>query len=57
MKLEPGRLRYAMAFGIAALLIPVSLLLGLSAAKSIIVSVVTGLLFVGLAVAMGKVMK
>jgi|GEM_PF-3265338 len=47
-------LRVAMGLGIAAALIPVSLLVGLSAAKSILISAMTGLLFVSLSTVMGK---
>jgi hypothetical protein len=49
--------RIAIGLGIAAALIPVSLLLGLPAAKSIFVSVVVGLLFIGLASAMSKLIR
>ena len=50
-------LRFAIALGIAAALIPVSLLLGLSAGKSILVSAATGGLFLVLANAMTRIMK
>ena len=50
-------LRFAIAFGIAAALIPVSLLLGLSAGKSILISAVIGGLFLVMANVMNRMMK
>jgi hypothetical protein len=50
-------LRLAFAFGIAAALIPVSLLLGLSAGKSILISAFTGALFLVMAKVMNRLMK
>jgi hypothetical protein len=49
--------RIAIALGIAAALIPVSLLLGLSGGKSILVSAVTGLLFLVMANVMNRALK
>ena len=50
-------IRIAIGLGIAAALIPVSLLMGLSAAKSIFVSAVVGLLFIVLALTMSKLIR
>jgi hypothetical protein len=47
-------LRVSMGLAIAAALIPVSLLIGLSAGKSIAISAATGLLFFVLSSVMGK---
>jgi hypothetical protein len=49
--------RIAIGLGVAAALIPVSLLLGLPAGKSILVSAVVGLLFIGLASGMSKLIR
>jgi hypothetical protein len=50
-------LRLAFAFGIAAALIPVSLLLGLNAGKSILISMIIGGLFLVMASLMNRVVK
>jgi len=49
--------RIAIGLGIAAALIPVSMLIGLSAGKSILVSVVVGIVFIGLTEAMSRFLK
>ncbi|MCI0415461.1 hypothetical protein L0222_22030 [bacterium] len=48
--------RIAIGLGLAAALIPVSLLLGLSATKSILAGVITGIMFVLFAWGMSRVM-
>jgi len=50
-------LRLAIAFGIAAALIPVSLLLGLSARDSILISALTAGVFLIMAKLMNKMVK
>ena len=49
--------RIAMALGIAAALIPVSLLLGLSPARSILISGIVGLLFLAFAAGMSRIVR
>ena len=49
--------RIAVGLGIAALLIPVSMLIGLSAGKSILVSAIVGFVFIAMAIAMSKLLK
>jgi hypothetical protein len=49
--------RIAIGLGIAALLIPVSMLIGLPAGKSILVSAIVAFVFIGLSDAMSRLLK
>ena len=50
-------LRIAIALGVAAALIPVSILLGLSTTKSITISLITGIVFLGFSWGMSRIVK
>lgn len=49
--------RIAVGLAIAAALIPVSVLIGLSVTKSILVSAIVGILFIGLAAGMSRLLN
>jgi hypothetical protein len=49
--------RIAIGLGLAAALIPVSMLIGLSAAKSILAAVITGTLFIFFSWGMSRLMQ